>query len=42
VVAVQVGSDLIVFANTDRVGDVDEAIVLVGQSLDGFQVADIG
>ena len=42
VVVVQVGADLVVFANTDRDADCDEAVVLVGQSLDGFIVADIG
>jgi Ca2+-binding RTX toxin-like protein len=42
VVAVQVGSDLIVFANSDRDAEVDEAIVLVGSSIDGLQVGDIG
>ena len=42
VVAVQVGADLILFANTDRDADCEEAVVLVGQSLDGLFVGDIG
>jgi Ca2+-binding RTX toxin-like protein len=41
VVAVQVGSDLILFADTDRVDGPDAAVVLVGRSLDGLQVGDI-
>ena len=42
VVAVQVGSDLILFADTDRVEGADAAVVLVGCSLDTLQVGDIG
>jgi Ca2+-binding RTX toxin-like protein len=41
VAAAQVGSDLIVFADTDGDGAYDAAVVVVGQSLGSFDVGDI-
>ena len=42
VAAVQIGDDLVIFADVDGDGAYDAAVVLVGQSLDGFNVSDIG
>ncbi len=41
-VAVQVGGDVIVFADTDGVAGSDTAVVLVGKTLDGVGFGDIG
>jgi len=42
-VAVQVGSDVIVFANTDaEPGNIEDAVVLVGRSLSDISFGDIG
>lgn len=41
-VAIQVGSDVIVFADTDGVAGSDTAVVLVGKTLDGVGFGDIG
>lgn len=42
VAAVQLGEDLILFADVDGDGTYNAAVVLVGQSLDAFNVSDIG
>jgi hypothetical protein len=41
-VAVQVGENVIVFADTDATAGSDEAVVLVGRTLDGVGFGDIG
>lgn len=42
-VAVQVGSDVVVFANTDaEPGNIEDAVVLVGRSLSDISFGDIG
>lgn len=41
-VAIQVGEDVIVFADTDGVAGSDTAVVLVGKTLDGVGFGDIG
>ena len=40
--AAQVGENVIVFADTDEVAGSDEAVVLVGKTLDGVGFGDIG
>lgn len=42
VVAIQVGGDVIVFADVDGVVGADQAVVLVGQTLAGVSFGDIG
>jgi hypothetical protein len=42
VVAVQVGDDVIVFADTAGEAGADEAVVLVGNTLTGVGFGDIG